>query len=76
MNNIVTYIFQSIKRNLKNPKLYLFIFILFLVILLVFPYVDANFFYYDRLQKRLDILKKCLEIDDQKLAQAQLLKQE
>lgn len=37
-------IFDLIKENLKNPKLYLGLFIVIIVILLLFPYIDANFF--------------------------------
>lgn len=69
-------IFDLIKENLKNPKLYLGLFIVIIVILLLFPYIDANFFYYNRVERRIDILTKALEIDKEKINDNEILKEE
>lgn len=49
--------------NIKNKKIYALILVLLVVALILFPYVDANFFYYSRIEKRIDILQKASEID-------------
>lgn len=48
---MVEKIFDAIKSNLKNPKLYIGILVLLLCGLLLFPYIDANVFYYQRVKK-------------------------
>ena len=44
-------IVNLIKNNLKNLKLYIGLFALLLVVLLLFPYIDANFFIMSVLKK-------------------------
>lgn len=46
------------------------------VIALVFPYVDANFFFYSRIGKRIDILQNLSEIDIEKVSQYPALQEE
>lgn len=60
-------IFDIVKNNLKNPKFYGFILIAIVVLLLLFPYIDANYFYYNRVEKRIKILKSISEIDESKI---------
>lgn len=60
-------IFDVVKTNLKNPKLYVAILILILAILLLFPYIDANLFYYKRVSARVEILTKVSMIDMDKI---------
>lgn len=69
-------IFEFIKNNLKNPKLYTFLVIFIIVVLLLFPYIDANFFYYSRVEKRIEILSKVSELDPEQLANNPILKSE
>lgn len=73
---MVEKIFDLIKENLKNPKLYIFLFIALIIILLLFPYIDANFFYYNRVEKRVAILKEVLEIEQKELENNLILKAE
>ena len=56
-SKMVEKVFDIIKDNLKNPKLYIALLTIIVVILLLFPYIDANFFYYNRVEKRIDIQK-------------------
>lgn len=60
-------IFDEIKNNLKNPKLYVCVLSILIVVLLLFPYIDANVFYYNRVNNRVDVLIKVSEIDVEKL---------
>lgn len=57
-------IFELLKNNLKNPKLYISLFLLLLISLLLFPYIDANYFYYGRVEKRIEILETISKIDE------------
>ena len=58
-------IFELIKTNLKNPKFYIGLFVVLVIVLLLFPYIDANYFYYSRVEKRIDILNKVTEMDEE-----------
>ena len=49
-------VFELLKTNLKNPKLYVGLFIILIVAVLLFPYIDANWLYYGRVEKRIEIL--------------------
>ena len=55
-------LFDLVKGNFKNPKLYICILIVLLCFLVLFPYIDANVFYYQRINDRIDILKKISRI--------------
>lgn len=69
-------IFDLLKANIKNPKLYVVLFIFIMVTLILFPYIDANYFYYNRVEKRITILNKIAEIDENKIMDNKILKDE
>lgn len=69
-------IFELLKNNLKNPKLYVGLFLLLVIGLLLFPYIDANYFYYGRVERRIDILEKMAKIDKSTLEENIVLKNE
>ena len=46
----------------KRRPFFAIVIILFIVLMIVFPYVDANFLYFSRIEKRLDNLGKLVEI--------------
>ena len=73
---MVEKVFDIIKDNLKNPKLYIALLTIIVVILLLFPYIDANFFYYNRVEKRIDILKAISDIETEKVENNSILKAE
>lgn len=60
---MIEKIFDFIKDNLRNPKLYIFLLVVVCVVILIFPYIDANIFYYDRVEQRISILKEVATID-------------
>ncbi len=75
-SKMVEKVFDIIKDNLKNPKLYIALLTIIVVILLLFPYIDANFFYYNRVEKRIDILKAVSDIETEKIENNPILKAE
>ena len=76
MDKAIELIVSWIQKNLKNPKLYAIFAAVIVVIALVFPYVDANFFFYNRIGKRVDILQSLSEIDMEKVSQSPALQEE
>lgn len=66
MDKAIELIVSWIQKNLKNPKLYAVLAVLIIVIAIVFPYIDANFFFYNRIEKRVSILQSLSEIDMEK----------
>lgn len=76
MDKIVEFIIEEVKKNLKNPKFYVCIILLLLIVLFIFPYIDANFFYYNRIEKRINILQKISKIDKKKISKNIILKKE
>ena len=69
-------IFDLIKNNFKNPKLYVFLLVILLTVLVLFPYIDANFFYYNRVNDRIDILTKVSEINVEQIQENEILHKE
>ena len=47
-----------------------------IVLLLLFPYIDANYFYYNRVEKRTEILEKVISLDKEKITEDEILKAE
>lgn len=76
MDKAIELIVSWIQKNLKNPKLYAIFAAVIVVIALVFPYIDANFFFYNRIGKRVDILQSLSEIDMEKVSQYPALQEE
>ena len=76
MDKAIELIVSWIQKNLKNPKLYAIFATVIVVIALVFPYVDANFFFYNRIGKRVDILQSLSEIDMEKVSRSPALQEE
>ena len=69
-------LFAKLWDNLRNPKLYVFIIAVFIVALVLLPYIDANVFYYKRVNNRIDILKKLEAIDAEELKNDEVLLRE
>ena len=76
MNKIIELIASWVQKNIKNPRLYATIVVLVIVVALVFPYVDANFFFYNRIEKRTNILQRLSEIDIDQISQSPALQDE
>lgn len=69
-------LFDLVKNNLKNPKLYALLLASMVIFFLLFPYLDANVFYYKRISDRVEILEKVSVLDSDLIAQNPTLKAE
>ncbi len=71
MGNVIVKLIDEIltvfKKNYNRPKLWIWMCIIIFCIVLLFPYIDSNFFYYSRMEKRIDILDKVMELDETKI---------
>ena len=76
MDKAIDLIISWIQKNLKNPKFYAAIAVLVIIMSLIFPYIDANFFFYNRIEKRIDILQSLSEIDTEQIAKFPALQEE
>ena len=61
---ILELIVDFLKRNYKNPKLWFGILGILVFIILIFPYIDSNTFYYTRMEKRISILEHLTQLDE------------
>lgn len=76
MDKVLELIVSWIQKNFKNPKFYAILAIIIVLIALIFPYIDANFFFYNRIEKRVSILQSLSEIDMEKISEFPELKEE
>lgn len=76
MDKVIELLVSWIQKNLRNPRLYITFAVLIIVIAIVFPYIDANFFFYNRIEKRVGILQSLSEIDMKKVSEYPVLLEE
>ena len=69
-------LYDAVINNLKNPRLYIVILLVILVFLLLFPYIDANYFYYHRVNNWIEIVTKMMSIDKDKIRENSVLMKE
>lgn len=63
--------------NFKRHKKIAWLFIIFvLMIIMLYPIIDANFLYYNRISNRIEILDKITKIDVEKVNNSEKLQQE
>ena len=75
--NILSKLFEQILSQKKGIKVVGWIFIIIILIIIVFyPIIDANFLYYSRANKRIDIVQKILELDTEELKKDKRLEDE
>ncbi|MCI9280281.1 MAG: hypothetical protein HFJ02_05745 [Bacilli bacterium] len=63
-----TTIFNKI-FGMNKRKLGISVIIIFFIILILFPFIDTNFFYSNRIKNRIDILQEITELDIDKIKQ-------
>lgn len=73
--DLKTTIFSKI-LNMNKRKLGVIVIIVFVSILILFPFIDTNFFYANRIKSRTDILQKITELDMDKINQDKNLTKE
>jgi hypothetical protein len=69
-------IISGVQKNIKNPRLYAALAGLIVIMAIIFPYIDANFFFYNRIEKRASIMQTLSEIDTEKVASSPALQEE
>ena len=73
--DLKTTIFSKM-LNMNKRKLGVIVIIVFISILILFPFIDTNFFYANRIKSRIDILQKIAELDINKINQDKNLTKE
>ncbi|MDE6950739.1 MAG: hypothetical protein K2P64_07475 [Lachnospiraceae bacterium] len=76
LGKVVEALVDVFKRNYKRPKLWFTVGVLIFVIILLIPYIDSNFFYFKRIEKRIDILAKVMSLDQTMINSNQAYKDE
>ena len=76
IGKIVDELLAILKNNYKKPRLWICIGVIVFCIVLFFPYIDSNFFYFSRMEKRIDILEKVMALDETKINSKQAYKNE
>lgn len=67
IGKIIEELVELFKRNYKRPKLWFSIAIILFIVVLLIPYIDSNFFYFSRIEKRIDVLEKIMALDQEKI---------
>ena len=67
---------EGIKKNYRKPKLWMAIFLIFIIIILFLPYIDTNFFYFRRMENRIDILDKLAGVNVENIEKNDVLMRE
>lgn len=62
--------------GMNKRKLGIIVIIVFVSVLILFPFIDTNFFYSNRIKNRIDILQKITELDMDKINQNENLMKE
>lgn len=67
IGKIIEELVELFKRNYRRPRLWLFIVIVLFITVLIIPYIDSNFFYFSRMEKRINVLEKVMALDEEKI---------
>lgn len=63
VEKIAEAIIDAIKMNYRRPRLWIGLLMLAVILMLLLPYIDSNFFYFSRMEKRINILQKVMALD-------------
>lgn len=73
---ILDGLIELFRHNYKRPRLWVGLAAVVVVFILVFPYIDSNFFYYSRMEKRIQILEQLISLDEEAIEHNQAYKDE
>lgn len=68
--------FEKIVSGEKRRLFFAFLIIVVILGIVVFPYIDANFLYYDRIEKRIDNLSSLVSLSGEPLENNEILHEE
>lgn len=74
--NLIITLTGWVKKNYKKPRLWIIVVLLVILVYWLIPYIDSNFFYYDRMEKRVSILQQLTELDQEKISANAILQNE
>lgn len=76
MGEIVKFISEFFEK-IKNKKVFAWIIIIFLILVIIlYPIIDANFLYYERTKKRIDIIENITKLNINEIEKNDVLKGE
>ena len=77
MKELLGKIFDKVITEKKNFKIIAWIFIILIILAIVFyPIIDANFLYYNRTNKRIEIIQKITSIDENEIKKDKRIEEE
>lgn len=76
IGKLIDELLMVFKKNYKRPRLWIGLGIIAFCIVLLFPYIDSNFFYFSRMEKRISILERAMELDETKINSNQVYRNE
>lgn len=76
IGKIVEELLEVFKKNYKKPRLWICIGGIIVCFVLLFPYIDSNFLYFSRMEKRINILERVMELDQEKINSNQFYQNE
>lgn len=76
MGRLAQEILDLFKNNYRQPKLWIATISILIGLFMILPYIDSNFFYYARMEKRINILEQVIELDNNKIQGNQIYKDE
>ena len=77
MKDILNTVFQKLINEKKGFKLIAWIFIILIILAIIFyPIIDANFLYYNRTNKRIEIIQKVVSINEEDIKRDSRIEEE
>lgn len=77
MKDIFNNFLERILKEKKSFKLIAWIFIILIILAIIFyPIIDANFLYYNRTNKRIEIIQKIVSIDEKDIKRDSRIEEE
>lgn len=67
VGKLIEELLEVFKKNYKRPRLWICLGLIIFCFVLLFPYIDSNFLYFSRMEKRISILERVMELDQEKI---------
>lgn len=67
VGKLIEELLEGFKKNYKRPRLWICLGLIIFCFVLLFPYIDSNFLYFSRMEKRISILERVMELNQEKI---------
>lgn len=67
VGKLIEELLEVFKKNYKRPRLWICLGLIIFCFVLLFPYIDSNFLYFSRMEKRISILERVMELEQEKI---------